>query len=117
MTHNARVLALLSDGKPHTHHELYALGVVAHSRVSDLRKRLRLQGRDIAHWRARDGGETVSVYQLVSLSERGVDDSVVTGSAAGTYPVRRAEGSDATAPVPVRPARSESASQLALEVA
>lgn len=39
MTHNERVLNLLADGAWHTHHELYGLHVVAHSRVSDLRKR------------------------------------------------------------------------------
>jgi hypothetical protein len=38
-THNERVLALLADGRWHSHHELYDLHVVAHSRVSDLRKR------------------------------------------------------------------------------
>lgn len=50
MTHNERVLELLSDGRPHTHHELYGLHVVAHSRVSDLRK----QGFDIRQWRDGD---------------------------------------------------------------
>lgn len=50
MTHNERVLALLKDGRPHSHHELYALHVVAHSRVSDLRK----QGHDIEQWREGD---------------------------------------------------------------
>ncbi len=63
MTHAERVLALLSDGKPHTHHELYALNVIAHSRVADLRR----AGHDIACWTAKDDrGERVSVYQLVS---------------------------------------------------
>jgi hypothetical protein len=38
-THDERVLALLSDGKPHDHHQLYALGVIAHSRVASLRKK------------------------------------------------------------------------------
>jgi hypothetical protein len=60
-THCERVLGLLTDGEPHSHHELYALHVVAHSRVSDLRKR----GHVINHWR---DGET-SYYQLVSLGE------------------------------------------------
>ena len=39
MTHCERVLELLSDGREHSHHELYALNVVAHSRVAELRKR------------------------------------------------------------------------------
>jgi hypothetical protein len=67
MTHCQRVLELLSDGQPHTHHELYRLNVIAHSRVAELRKR----GHKIACWTAKDNGETVSVYQLLpSFSER-----------------------------------------------
>ncbi len=50
MTHNERVLQLLSDGKPHTHHELYALHVIAHSRVADLRR----QGHTIEQWHEGD---------------------------------------------------------------
>lgn len=72
MTHTKRVLALLSDGKPHTHLELYALGVIAHSRVADLRK----QGHDIACWTANDHGERVSVYQLVGSSAPPGDDDL-----------------------------------------
>lgn len=45
-----RVLALLSDGKPHAHLELYRLGCVAHSRVAELRRR----GHDIRCWRDGD---------------------------------------------------------------
>lgn len=64
MTHNAKVLALLSDGQPHSHHELYDLRVVAHSRVAALRA----QGHTIEHWRA-DG---LHWYRL--LDERhGID--------------------------------------------
>lgn len=48
MTHNERVLKLLSDGQPHSHHELYDLRVVAHSRVAALRK----MGHTIECWRA-----------------------------------------------------------------
>lgn len=58
MTHNEKVLALLADGKPHVHHELYALNVIAHSRVAELRKR----GHEIAQWRHGDD----YIYQLVS---------------------------------------------------
>lgn len=47
MTHNERVLALLSDGEPHSHHELYDLRVIAHSRVASLRA----QGHRIDCWR------------------------------------------------------------------
>ena len=35
----ARLLEVLSDGKPHSHSELYGLGMVVHSRVAELRKR------------------------------------------------------------------------------
>lgn len=59
MTGCERVLELLSDGNPHHHIELYRLGVVAHSRVSDLRKR----GHTIVCWR--DGDH--SMYQLLSV--------------------------------------------------
>ncbi len=64
-THCERVLTLLSDGQPHTHHELYDLRVIAHSRVSDLRKR----GHRIACWDDTEGGEIVYIYQLIP-SER-----------------------------------------------
>ncbi len=47
-THCERVLRLLSDCKPHTSSELYDLRVIAHSRVSDLRKR----GHRIVQWKA-----------------------------------------------------------------
>ena len=57
MTHNQKVLQLLSDGQPHSHHELYGLFVIAHSRVSDLRK----QGHNIRMWR----DEGTYWYQLL----------------------------------------------------
>lgn len=37
MIDKERLLELLSDGKPHSHKECYRLGVMAHSRASDLR--------------------------------------------------------------------------------
>lgn len=49
-THNQRVLYLLSDGKPHSHLEIYDLHVVAHSRISNLRA----QGHSIRCWREGD---------------------------------------------------------------
>ena len=60
VTHKQKVLRLLSDGKPHTHHELYSLGCVAHSRVADLRR----DGHNIVCWGEISRGERVSVYQL-----------------------------------------------------
>lgn len=63
MTHNQRVLELLSDGEPHSHLELYDLRVIAHSRVAQLRER----GYWIVCWR--DDG--LHWYQLILLDERG----------------------------------------------
>jgi hypothetical protein len=59
------VLELLSDGKAHSHHEIYALNVIAHSRISELRNR---RGYGIEQWREEDArtGETVYFYRLVS---------------------------------------------------
>ncbi len=57
MTHNERVLDLLSDGLPHSHHEIYRLFVIGHSRVADLRK----QGYRIDQWREGDS----YWYQLI----------------------------------------------------
>lgn len=66
MTHCERVLELLSDGREHSHHELYALNVVAHSRVAELRKR----GHKIEQRRvAGDDGKPDYIYQLRSLRE------------------------------------------------
>lgn len=49
MTDCARLLEVLSDGKPHGHTELYGLGMIVHSRIADLRKR----GHAIRSWRER----------------------------------------------------------------
>ena len=70
MTHNEKVLRLLSDRKPHTHHELYGLHVIGHSRVSDLRR----QGHEIAQWRVGDD----YLYQLVTSSAPAPDGTVET---------------------------------------
>jgi len=68
MTHKEKVLALLSDGRPHTHHELYQLGCIAHSRVADLRR----DGHVIVCTSETHAGERVSVYRLVSLDKEPV---------------------------------------------
>lgn len=65
MTHKQAVLQLLSDRKPHSHHELYGLGCVAHSRISDLRR----DGYRIDQWRE-DG---VYLYQLRGRLDEAVD--------------------------------------------
>lgn len=59
MTHKQKVLRLLSDREPHTHMELYALGCVAHSRISDLRR----DGHQIDAWRDGD----LYLYRLVGV--------------------------------------------------
>lgn len=74
MTHNERVLQLLSDGKPHSHHELYALHVIGHSRISDLRKR----GHEITCWREGD----LSFYQLLGPEQTGEAKGVEANEAA-----------------------------------
>ncbi len=73
MTHNERVLRLLSDRQPHTHHELYQLHVIAHSRVADLRK----QGHNIVQWRDGDN----YLYRLV---DQGHEDN---GARDGSDPL------------------------------
>lgn len=79
MTHNERVLQLLADRKPHTHHEIYGLHVVGHSRVSDLRK----QGHEIAQWRVGDD----YLYQLIDLgTEPALTGSTFVATSASAAP-------------------------------
>lgn len=63
MTHNERVLALLRDGREHDHHELYALNVIAHSRIAELRRR-----GYVIQQRRETGpdGDARYIYRLVS---------------------------------------------------
>lgn len=75
MTHKQRVLDLLADGEPHSHHELYALNVIAHSRINDLRR----DGHEIICWR--EG--FLSYYQLVSLAQPDSHSSSPTGAGGG----------------------------------
>jgi hypothetical protein len=65
VTHNQRVLSLLSDGKPHSHSEIYALHVVGHSRIADLRR----QGYNIRQWTDTKDGHRLYLYQLVGKTE------------------------------------------------
>lgn len=87
MTHKQAVLKLLSDRKPHSHHELYGLGCVAHSRISDLRR----DGWTIRQWRE-DG---LYLYQLNGLLEEAAasvaavrDGSSSTEASSSTPPNR-----------------------------
>lgn len=114
MTHNERVLALLSDGKPHSHRELYGLYVMAHSRVADLRK----QGHDIRCWREGD----LYFYRLLDEAEcvagekTGADG--VSPKAQGASALRFVE-QVATVPPQGRPLPTAACSptQLTLEAA
>lgn len=78
MSGKQRILALLRDGRPHTHHELYALGCIAHSRVAELRK----DGYTIECWR--DGDD--SVYQLVGTLDGNRSSSPEPAAASGLFP-------------------------------
>lgn len=99
-THNSLVLELVADGQPHSHHELYELHVVGHSRVSDLRK----LGYAIRTWESKDErGERVYLYELQrvpdvapaierTLGERARGDLEVLRRTRGNrYPTERVE--------------------------
>jgi hypothetical protein len=60
-TDNYRLFMALRSGEPKSHHELYALHMIVHSRASDLRLK---HGCLIDTWR--DGGSTM--YQLRSVA-------------------------------------------------
>jgi len=78
-----RLLAVLSDGREHSHLELYQLGMIVHSRVADLRKR----GHVIHTWRERHPNGTRHMYRLVGtqpLAEREAVVPAVSPSASGS---------------------------------
>lgn len=93
MTHKEKVLALLSDGKPHTHHELYALGCVAHSRVSDLRR----DGHNIVCSSEISRSGRVSVYQLLSSLDDATGGMAIAPDGRASLPV--ASSSEETPPI------------------
>ena len=80
MTHKQRVLQVLKDGKPHSHHELYQLGCVAHSRISDLRR----DGHKITAWRDGD----LYLYRLEAAT---FSSPAVSNSAPASNPALAAE--------------------------
>lgn len=63
VTHKQKMLAILKDGRPHTHLEFYHQGIMAHCRSPELRD----EGHDIRVWRE-DG---LYLYQLVVASTAG----------------------------------------------
>lgn len=81
VTHEQKVLALLSDGRPHSHMEGYRLGVMLHSRVAGLRKK----GYGIVC--DKTGGQYV--YTLVSrpLEAETASRTVLASSAEASRPV------------------------------
>lgn len=91
MTHCDRVLALLSDGEPHHHHELYSLNVIAHSRISDLRKR----GHTIEMWREDD----LYFYRLIDSATEPNGSLPPATTVAATGAVADAEDVNASASV------------------
>lgn len=93
------VRELLGDGEAHTHHELYALSCVVHSRVAELRKLLRREEleRDrhadqqlveswnpVLHWSDTDvrSGEAAHWYRLVPLWEFAREQNVSPAAVA-----------------------------------
>jgi hypothetical protein len=88
MTHKRRVLELLADGVPHPHTEGYRLGVMLHSRVSDLRK----DGHTIVSWR---DGDTY-MYQLLGSSLE--DATLTSGVAAATLTAITAAAASPSSP-------------------
>jgi hypothetical protein len=69
-THTEKVLARLKKG-PATHRELYRLGVVAHSRIAELRPRVRALGYEIprAERHTDEEGQTYFLYRLVPIED------------------------------------------------
>lgn len=124
MTHCDRVLDLLRDGREHSYREGYALGVMLHSRVSDLRKRghrieMRRDGNDYLYTlrklpASQASGSTGSPQSVLQAAPdlvppcrgRGTDG---TGAAWSTDPLADHPGTAAEA--------SPSVLQLSLEVA
>jgi hypothetical protein len=105
VTHCGRILELLSDGRWHNHHELYALNVVAHSRIAELRER----GHVIDHRRVVGAdGEPDYLYQLISSPRARVVRPQATRASEGEA-LRSARGNQATGTVRApRVERSES---------
>jgi hypothetical protein len=105
MTDKARLLELLSDGKPHSHKEAYRLGVMAHSRASDLRG----DGYVINTWR--EG--KLYWYQLVGAAPSAEN---AEGGASGPPDAPEGLASLPLGQEGVGAAAAPSDSQLALDV-
>jgi hypothetical protein len=91
-----RILEILGDGQPHSHHEFYGFCVL-HSRISELRRRY---GYDIRCWR--DGDDYL--YQLGGVRES--DLVPATGGADRDRPTR-GQPSTAVPPASTTPETAE----------
>jgi hypothetical protein len=91
MTQAQRVMAILGDGKAHSHHEFYGFCVL-HSRISELRKK----GFNIACWRDGDN----YVYQLLPSLETVREPGEVAATAADTDPLALGPSSTSGGPSP-----------------
>lgn len=83
MTDCDRLLAVLQDGKLHSHSELYGLGMIVHSRVADLRAR----GHNIIcrrerNWDQTKRRETVSYFYCLVGSLDAAGDLPETSSSS-----------------------------------
>jgi hypothetical protein len=91
MTQAQRVMAILGDGKAHSHHEFYGFCVL-HSRISELRKK----GFNIACWRDGDN----YVYQLLPSLETVREPGEVAATAADSDPLALGPSSTSGGPSP-----------------
>lgn len=87
MTHDQKVLALLSDRQPHSHTEIYGLHVVGHSRVASLRSK----GYGIEQYR--DGDDYM--YLLVSTPEEAASAAAASSGAEVTAATRESSAEPA----------------------
>lgn len=89
MTDCDRLLAVLQDGRPHSHSELYGLGMIVHSRVADLRAK----GHNITCTKQRDyvdhGRPHFSYwYQLVGSLDAAEGEGLAAAFPAGEALIR-----------------------------
>lgn len=103
MTQNERVLALLADGEWHDHHQGYALNLVLHSRIAELRARGHVieSRRDTA-----PDGSQLYLYRLVSLGAEVRASEAPLRSASAPAGIRSSAPSEQLTLLPV-PARRE----------
>lgn len=102
---NTRILKLLSDGEWHGHHSLYAIGCVAHSRISELRKHdYNIEKRQFTVY-----GKQVWEYRLVGE----VEEARQTGAGVAQWAERFRTAGEVAGSKPVPGPQSDSRSTLA----